>query len=191
MDMMDVIDANAEDVRFLQATRHGEVLTPVALLEGYTPYLGEHTVGMLDRLRGAPRSAPRSSTRAYQWKSVGNCSATTSAKNSLIRSIAITYWTLFFASFAGFAVAILGIVRIPKMRALALREARERVRRVLTDFGSRALSNFELSTLHLFALAQIAGYAFIQREVDKQYTPVQWIKEMTRFCSRCWSSSPL
>ena len=26
---MDVLDANAEDVRFLQATRHGEVLTPV------------------------------------------------------------------------------------------------------------------------------------------------------------------
>ena len=26
---MDVIDANAEDVRFLQATRHGEVITPV------------------------------------------------------------------------------------------------------------------------------------------------------------------
>ena len=28
LETMDVIDANAEDVRFLQATRHGEVLTP-------------------------------------------------------------------------------------------------------------------------------------------------------------------
>ena len=31
---------------------------------------------------------------------------------------------LFFASFAGFFVALLGIIRIPKMRALALREAK-------------------------------------------------------------------
>ena len=53
------------------------------------------------------------------------------------------------------------------------------------------------SVLHLFAMAQIAGYAlggcwthigcaqsvvafaFIQRDVDEHYTPVQWIKEMT------------
>ena len=33
LDTMDVIDANAEDVRFLQATRHSEVLTPVELVE--------------------------------------------------------------------------------------------------------------------------------------------------------------
>ena len=32
---MDVLDANAEDVRFLQATRHGEVLTPVELVEAH------------------------------------------------------------------------------------------------------------------------------------------------------------
>ena len=32
---MDVIDANAEDVRFLQAARHGEVMTPVELIEGH------------------------------------------------------------------------------------------------------------------------------------------------------------
>ena len=30
---------------------------------------------------------------------------------------------LFLASFAGFIVALLGIIKIPKMRALALREA--------------------------------------------------------------------
>jgi Na+/H+ antiporter NhaD/arsenite permease-like protein len=51
--------------------------------------------------------------------------------------------------------------------------------------------------MHLFAMSQIAGYAlggcwthigsaqsvvafaFIRREVDEHYTPVQWIKEMT------------
>ena len=51
--------------------------------------------------------------------------------------------------------------------------------------------------MHLFALAQIAGYAlggcwthigsaqsvvayaFIRRDVDENFTPVQWIKEMT------------
>ena len=32
---MDVLDANAEDVRFLQATRHGEVMTPIELVEGH------------------------------------------------------------------------------------------------------------------------------------------------------------
>ena len=52
-------------------------------------------------------------------------------------------------------------------------------------------------TLHLFAMAQIAGYAlggcwthigcaqsvvayaFIQRDLDEHYGPVQWIKDMT------------
>ena len=37
---MDVIDANAEDVRFLQATRHGEVMTPVELVEEHAAELG-------------------------------------------------------------------------------------------------------------------------------------------------------
>ena len=55
----------------------------------------------------------------------------------------------------------------------------------------------DVAVLHLFAMAQIAGYAvggcwthigsaqsvvafaFIRREVDERYTPVQWIKEMT------------
>ena len=53
--MMDVLDANAEDVRFLQATRHGEVLTPVELIEGHAPYLGDKAHGVLSRLRhGTP-----------------------------------------------------------------------------------------------------------------------------------------
>jgi Na+/H+ antiporter NhaD/arsenite permease-like protein len=51
--------------------------------------------------------------------------------------------------------------------------------------------------MHIFAMAQIAGYAvggcwthigsaqsvvayaFIRRDIDERYTPVQWIKEMT------------
>jgi hypothetical protein len=161
---------------------------------------------------------------------------------------------LVLASFAGFAVAIIGIARIPKMRALALREARHEYaeyyflfplflsitlltqaaffdhlegllhtgldtlgsfpvawmqflgstflsaildNNIVADFASRALSNLDLSTLHLFAMAQIAGYAlggcwthigcaqsvvaysFIQRDIDEHYTPLQWIREMT------------
>src|SRR4029077_1276246 len=35
LDSMDVIDANAEEVRFLQASRHGEVMTPIGLLGGH------------------------------------------------------------------------------------------------------------------------------------------------------------
>jgi hypothetical protein len=161
---------------------------------------------------------------------------------------------LFLASFAGFFVALLGIAALPKMRALALREARHEYaeyyflfplflsitlltkagffdelrllihhgmetfghahvafaqfvgcaflsaildNNVVADFASRALHNLDIAVLQLFAMAQIAGYAlggcwthigsaqsvvayaFIQREVDQSYTPVQWIKEMT------------
>jgi hypothetical protein len=161
---------------------------------------------------------------------------------------------LFLASFAGFFAALLGIVHIPKMRALALREARHEYaeyyflfplfvsitlltsagffnemqdlihtgmevlgqahvaiaqflgctflsaildNNVVADFASRALHNLNITTLRLFAMSQIAGYAlggcwthigcaqsvvayaFIQRDVDEHYTPVQWIKEMT------------
>jgi hypothetical protein len=68
---------------------------------------------------------------------------------------------------------------------------------VVADFGARAIGNLELSLIHLFAMAQIAGYAtggcwthigsaqsvvafaFIRRDVDEEYTPISWIKEMT------------
>jgi hypothetical protein len=161
---------------------------------------------------------------------------------------------LFLASFAGFAVAVAGIAGIPKMRALALREARQEYaeyyflfplflsitlltkagflseverlisygvqtvgqahmawaqflgatflsgildNNVVADFGSRALRHMDISALHLFAMSQIAGYAlggcwthigsaqavvayaFIQRDVDEHYTPIQWITEIT------------
>ena len=68
---------------------------------------------------------------------------------------------------------------------------------VVADFASRALHGLDISILHLFAFAQIAGYAlggcwthigsaqsvvafaFIKRDVDEDYTPIRWIKEMT------------
>jgi Na+/H+ antiporter NhaD/arsenite permease-like protein len=68
---------------------------------------------------------------------------------------------------------------------------------VVADFASRGLLGFDVDLLRLFAMAQILGYAlggcwthigcaqsvvayaFIQRDLDKHYTPVQWIKEMT------------
>jgi Na+/H+ antiporter NhaD/arsenite permease-like protein len=161
---------------------------------------------------------------------------------------------LFVASFGGFFVSLLGIVSIPRIRQLAIREARheyaeyyflfplflsiallskvgffehfqallltgtEKIgvghvasaqffgsailsalldNNVVADFGSRALLNFDVSLIHLFAMAQIAGYAlggcwthigsaqsvvafaFIGNEVDETYTPIKWIREMT------------
>ena len=68
---------------------------------------------------------------------------------------------------------------------------------VVADFASRALYGLEVGVLHLFAMSQIAGYAvggcwthigsaqsvvafaFIKRDVDEHYTPIQWIKDMT------------
>jgi len=68
---------------------------------------------------------------------------------------------------------------------------------IVADFASRGLHGLDLRVLQFFAMAQISGYAlggcwthigcaqsvvayaFIQRDVDAQYTPVQWIKEMT------------
>ena len=68
---------------------------------------------------------------------------------------------------------------------------------IVADFASRALGDFDVQLLHLFAMAQIAGYAlggcwthigsaqsvvaysFIQRDVDAAFTPLQWIAQMT------------
>ncbi len=161
---------------------------------------------------------------------------------------------LFLASFAAFAAALPAIAGIPKMRALALREAwleyaeyfflfplflsitlltsagffegmqalilsgmsslgQSHVafiqfigstvlsaildNNVVADFASRALHGLDVDLLRLFAMAQIAGYAlggcwthigcaqsvvayaFIRRDLDEHYTPVQWIREMT------------
>lgn len=180
---------------------------------------------------------------------------------ALVPFIAMLVWhggnhnvPLFLASFAGFLVAFLGITTIPRMRSLALREAKHEFaeyyfllplffsitlltkagffdqlqgliqrgieimglanvafaqflgctflsaildNNVVADFASRALHGLDISVIHLFAMAQIAGYAvggcwthigsaqsvvafaYIRREVDEHYTPVQWIREMT------------
>ena len=52
LDNLDVLDANAEDVRFLQASRHGEVMTPVELIEGHSEDLEGRAEAVIDRLRG-------------------------------------------------------------------------------------------------------------------------------------------
>ncbi|HEX2229312.1 MAG TPA: SLC13 family permease, partial [Candidatus Binatia bacterium] len=308
LEKMDVIDANAADVRFLQATRHGEVLTPMELIEEHEAEIGERSGAVQERLRKgeslgialvheqvseslrirllghfvSEELAP-SLDRHYALGAAGDDRGALEAQQSvdetlrvlarrrrlaqkfgafaLVPFIAMLVWhganhnvPLFLASFAGFLVAFAGIAAIPRMRSLALREARhefaeyyfllplflsitlltqagffDRVQtlihqgvaaigyahvayaqflgctllsaildnNVVADFASRALLGLELSLLHLFALAQIAGYAvggcwthigsaqsvvafaFIRRDVDERYTPVQWIKEMT------------
>jgi Na+/H+ antiporter NhaD/arsenite permease-like protein len=68
---------------------------------------------------------------------------------------------------------------------------------IVADFASRGLRGLEVSVLKLFAMAQIAGYAlggcwthigcaqsvvayaFIQRDIDEHYTPIQWIRDMS------------
>jgi hypothetical protein len=68
---------------------------------------------------------------------------------------------------------------------------------IVADFASRGLHGLSPSVLHLFAMAQIAGYAlggcwthigcaqsvvafaFIRRDVDGGYTPLQWMKDIT------------
>jgi len=308
LESMDVIDANAEDVRFLQATRHGEVLTPIELIESHESELGEKTEAVLDRLRHGESLgialARENAAEALRKKLLGHFvsedladaldrhyvldaagdhagalaaelvvdeAIVGSARRrrlaqrigalALVPFIGVLIWhgidhnvPLFLASFAGFLVALVGIVNIPKMRVLALREAKHEYaeyyflfplflsitlltkagffdqlqalihygienlgvahvafaqflgctflsaildNNVVADFASRALHRLDISILHLFAMAQIAGYAlggcwthigsaqsvvayaFIQRDVDESYTPIEWIKEMT------------
>ncbi len=47
LELLDVVEANAQDVRFLQATRHGEVLTPIEFVENHAAELGGHSEGVL------------------------------------------------------------------------------------------------------------------------------------------------
>jgi Na+/H+ antiporter NhaD/arsenite permease-like protein len=61
VELMDVLDANAEDVRFLQATRHGEVLTPIELVEGHAEFLGDKVTDVLQR------SEQRDSRLGRRW----------------------------------------------------------------------------------------------------------------------------
>ena len=308
MKNLDVLDANVADVRFLQATRHGEVLTPFELVEDHAGELDGHAEAILGRIRKGEslgiamvrehvhepvrkkllaqfvsEGLADSLDRHYVLDAAGDHAGALEAERgvdaalatlarvrqraqkigavSLLPFIALLILhginhnvPLFLASFAGFFAAIIGIAHIAKMRSLALREARheyaeyyflfplflsitlltkagffnqmqELIRggievlghanvaiaqflgstflsaildnNVVADFASRGLHNLDINALHLFAMAQIAGYAlggcwthigsaqsvvayaFIQRDVDEHYTPVQWIREMT------------
>jgi hypothetical protein len=308
LDEMDVVDANAEDVRFLQATRHGDVMTPVELVEGHAEALGHHLAPVIDRIRsgeslglalvhedvdvetrrfllghfvsdeladGLDRhylytAAGRHEEAFYAELTVDEVLASMAQvrkRAQRIGALALLPFVLllvvhaldnqvplFLASFAGFLSALPAIFRIPKMRALALREARQEYaeyyflfplflsitlltsagffdvvqalvlrgitalgqahvafaqfaastllsaildNNIVADFASRGLHGLDTGLLHFFAMAQIAGYAlggcwthigcaqsvvafaFIQRDVDAGYSPVQWIREMT------------
>jgi Na+/H+ antiporter NhaD/arsenite permease-like protein len=305
---MDVVDAKAADVRFLQARRHGEVLTPVELVEAHRGALGVHAAGVVRRLQQGTslgsalvreevppeirqeilghfvgEDLAHSLDRHYVLDAAGDDEGAMRAEQWIDDTLADTARErrraqvfgalalipfaavliahgmfhevpLFLASFAGFAVAMIGIARHPRLRALALRDAwheyaeyyflfplffsitlltqaqffdglAEALRHglaaigafpiawiqfagsaglsaildnnVVADFASRALTTLDPSTLHLFAMAQIAGYAlggcwthigcaqsvvayaFIQSDVDRHYSPVQWMREMT------------
>jgi hypothetical protein len=308
LDLLDVVDANAQDIRFLQATRHGEVLTPIEFVEDRAAELGGHAAGVLKWLRegesfglalfredvpeetrkkllghfvseeladsldrhyqlafARDQEGARQAERAISERLVSLAHLRQSAQK--IGAIAVVPFLgllvlhgidhrlpLFCASFAGFACALLGIARIPKIRALALHEARVEYaeyyflfplflsitlltkagffdqiqtlihngintlgqghvayaqflgctflsaildNNVVADFASHGLHGLSPSVLHLFAMAQILGYAlggcwthigcaqsvvafaFIRRDVDDKYTPLQWIKDIT------------
>jgi Na+/H+ antiporter NhaD/arsenite permease-like protein len=305
---LDVIDANAADVRFLQASRHGEVLTEIELIEAHAGPTDSWREPVIARIRrGEPlglamiaEDVPEPTRRLllghfvaeeladgldrhYLLDAAGQYEAAFQAEQAVddvleamgrlrrraqkIGAFALVPFAallvlhglvhevpLFLASFAGFLAAWPAIAGIPKMRALAIREARQEYaeyyflfplflsitlltaagffegmqellrlgidsaghahvafaqflgstvlsaildNNVVADFASRALLGFEVETLHLFAMAQIAGYAlggcwthigcaqsvvayaFIQRDLDEHYRPVQWITEMT------------
>jgi hypothetical protein len=308
LDLLDVIDANAEDVRFLQAMRHGEVMTPVELVEGHADALEGRADSLIHRMQqgeplgiamvhaGLPADTRRlllghfvseeladGLDRHYVHEAAGRHEEAFQAElavDDVLASMAtvrrraqrVGAWALlpFFvmlvvhavysdvplalASFAGFLAALPSIARLPKMRELALREAmleyaeyyflfplflsitlltsagffdimqtlvrngtaelgRSHVafaqflgstvlsaildNNIVADFASRGLHGLDITLVHFFAMAQIAGYAlggcwthigcaqsvvafaFIQRDVDAHYTPVQWIREMT------------
>ena len=308
LDNMDVIDANAADVRFLQAARHGEVLTEMELIEAHAGPTDAWREPVLARIRRGEalglamiEEDVREPTRRlllghfvaeeladgldhhYVLDAAGEYEAAFQAEQAVdevletmarvrqraqkIGAFALVPFVaflilhgihhdvpLFLASFAGFFAAWPAISRIPKMRSLAVREARQEYgeyyflfplflsisllttagffegmkqllhqgigtlgtahvafaqfigstvlsaildNNVVADFASRALLGFDVKTLHLFAMAQIAGYAlggcwthigcaqsvvayaFIQRDLDEHFKPVQWIREMT------------
>jgi Na+/H+ antiporter NhaD/arsenite permease-like protein len=308
LEEMDVIDANAADVRFLQAARHGEVLTAVELVEAHAGPGDRWGERVIDRIRrGEPlglalihENVPEATRRLllghfvaeeladgldrhYVFDAAGQYEAAFQAELAVdevlaamarvrrraqkVGAFALAPFAgllvvhgiyhqvpLFLASFAGFFAALPAIAGIPKMRSLALREAREEYaeyyflfplflsitllttagffdgmqglirggiatlgqahvafaqflgstflsaildNNVVADFASRGVQGLDTRVLHLFAMAQIAGYAlggcwthigcaqsvvayaFIQRDLDEHYRPMQWIKEMT------------
>jgi hypothetical protein len=309
MATLDILDAHVGTVRFLQAMRHGKVITPIELLEDHEAELGEavservqvrvqagETLGAAMVREDVPRDIRRrllgefvsedlsdSLDEHYAAHVAGDQITAHQLERAAARTLAELSprkaWAqrvglvglavfvcllvahavdhrvpLFVASFAGFFVSLVGIAKIPRMRRLALHEARHEYaeyyflfplflsialltkagffaqvqdfllagvetlghghvafmqfaaatvlsalldNNVVADIGSRALHGLELSVMHLFAMAQIAGYAaggcwthigsaqsvvayaFIRRDIDEEYTPVQWMREMS------------
>ncbi len=275
LELLDVVEANAQDVRFLQATRHGEVLTPIEFVENHAAELGGHSEGVLKWLHQGDRHYQLAFARDLEGakqaeRGVDQALASLAhlrRRAQKIGAIALVpfisllvvhgfddHVPLFWASIAGFLCALVGIAGIPKMRGLALHEAyveyaeyyflfplflsitlltkagffdliQTLVHRgiesmgqghvafaqflgctflsaildnnIVADFASRGLHGLSPSVLHLFAMAQILGYAlggcwthigcaqsvvafaFIRRDVDDRYTPLQWIKDIT------------
>jgi Na+/H+ antiporter NhaD/arsenite permease-like protein len=306
--MMDVLDARAADVRFLQARRHGEVMTPVELIEGHAAGLDGRARAVIERLRNGEAlglaliraDVPEPTRRlllghyvsdeladgldthyvyenAAQYEEAFRAELAvdevlTEMSRERRRAQIIGAWALvpfaamlvahgfdhriplFVASFLGFCAAMPAIARFPRMRSLALRDARLEYaeyyflfplflsitlltsagffdqlqdlikngidtigashvafmqflgctffsaildNNVVADFASRGLHGLNPGALQLLAMAQILGYAlggcwthigcaqsvvayaFIQRDIDERYTPVQWIKDMT------------
>jgi len=305
---LDVLDANVGALRFLQAARHGKVLTAIELLEDHEEEIGEELSERVQGRvqRGEPlgaamiREAVPRQTRlrllgefvseqlaepldGHYTAQAADGNAAQRLKREITRGLAelsprqtraqrfgiaalivfvsllVTHaidhrLPLFVASFAGFFIALGGIVEIPEMRRLALHEAHHEYaeyyflfplflsitlltkagffaqlqgqllaavetlgnghvafvqfaaatvlsalldNNVVADIGSRALQGMELSLMHLFAMAQIAGYAvggcwthigsaqsvvayaFVRRDIDDDYTPLEWMREMT------------
>ena len=179
IEQLDVLDLNAADVRFLQASRHGEVLTAVEFIEDHIDLVSGHEEAVLHRLRqGEPlgaalvaegvREAVRQKLlgafvagelaapldRHYVLSAQGDVAAADRADDPVESALAETrqrrlraQWIgglafipflslllwhgmnhhvrLFWASFSGFAVALLGIISLPRVRRLALREGRQ------------------------------------------------------------------
>jgi Na+/H+ antiporter NhaD/arsenite permease-like protein len=178
IEKLDVLDLNTADVRFLQSSRHGEVLTPIEFTEDHKTELGVHMHPVVKRLHqgeplgealvneGVPDAVRRQLLGKFvseeiadaldhhysvvlkddalsndeSAKVIGQALASVSGIRtrtqwigalSFVPFIGLLVWhainhdvPLFLASFGGFAVALLGIIGIPKMWRLAMREAK-------------------------------------------------------------------
>jgi Na+/H+ antiporter NhaD/arsenite permease-like protein len=175
---MDVLDEHAATVRFLQAERHGEVMTPIEFVENHAGELGEKTHAVLERMRKGEvlgialvrenvpppvrekllgkfvaEELAKPLDNRYVLLVLGDEQAADEAdaavneaihklkprrmKAQQIGALALIPFIgllvahalnhsipLFCASLAGFIVAFLGIANLPRIRKLALHEAR-------------------------------------------------------------------
>ncbi len=184
----DILDTHNADVRFLQASRHGEVFTPLEFVESQQDALGRHYIPVHERvLEGEPfgealihedvppnvrrrmlglfvseelaealeehyqhlvhhQDLPRDESEIKVRESIERISHQR-RRAQLIGSLAFIPFIgllvvhavheempLFLTSVAGFVAAFIGIARIPKMRALMLREAKQEYKEYLFLF---------------------------------------------------------